>query len=76
MDEDAFPIFANPTSAASKAKGVGVGLNWHFTRQMKIARELRAHHVRGRRGRRRRPSEDFVVTRFQTPSDSDPSEAG
>ncbi len=36
IDDDAFPVFANPTSAASKAKGLGLGVNWHLNKQIKI----------------------------------------
>ena len=77
-DDDAFPIFANPTSAASKAKGVGLGVNWHLNKQIKVVRELRAHHVRGRRRRwrSRRPRTSWSPG-SSTPSEfSTPCEAG
>lgn len=37
IDDDAFPIFANPTSAISQAKSYGVGLNWYLTSNIKTA---------------------------------------
>lgn len=35
IDEDAFPIFANADSAASKASSYTVGLNWYLTSNVK-----------------------------------------
>ncbi|MGH7578820.1 MAG: OprO/OprP family phosphate-selective porin, partial [Gemmatimonadales bacterium] len=36
IDDDAFPVFANPASAASMAKGLGLGVNWHLNKQIKL----------------------------------------
>lgn len=35
IDKDAFPIFANPTSAISKADSYSVGINWYLTSNVK-----------------------------------------
>ena len=66
IDDDAFPVFANPSSAASKAKGLGLGVNWHLNRQIKVT--VNYEHTTfegGAADGADRPSEDFVVTRFQ-----------
>jgi phosphate-selective porin OprO and OprP len=36
LDDDAFPIFASPTTSASKAFSWGVALNWHLNRFFKV----------------------------------------
>jgi phosphate-selective porin OprO/OprP len=65
IDDDAFPTFANPTSAASKARAVGVGINWHLNRQIKVVLDYEHTTFDGGATDGDRPSEDFVVTRFQ-----------
>jgi phosphate-selective porin OprO/OprP len=36
VDDDAFPIYASPTGSATKAFSWGVGLNWHFNKNVKV----------------------------------------
>ena len=36
VDDDAFPLFANPAISAREATSWGVGLNWHLNRNFKI----------------------------------------
>ncbi|MDZ4349736.1 MAG: porin [Xanthomonadaceae bacterium] len=36
IDDDAFPLFANPDAAAEKAEAWGIGLNWHLNRNVKL----------------------------------------
>jgi phosphate-selective porin OprO/OprP len=36
IDEDAFPLFANPDTSAEKATSWAVGLNWHLNRNLKL----------------------------------------
>lgn len=36
VDDDVFPIFANPATAATKALSYGVGVNWHLNRNLKV----------------------------------------
>jgi len=36
IDGDAFPLFANPKSAAQFAKEQGIGLNWYLNRYIKL----------------------------------------
>jgi phosphate-selective porin OprO/OprP len=66
IDDDAFPVFANPSSAASKARSLGLGVNWHLNRQIKVT--VNYEHTTfegGAADGTDRPAEDFVVTRFQ-----------
>ncbi len=66
LDDDAFPIYANPSSSVSKEKALGVGVNWYLTKQVKVS--VNYEHTTfegGAADGADRPSEDFVVTRFQ-----------
>lgn len=36
IDDDAFPVFANPLQAASKATSYGAGLNWYLSETVKF----------------------------------------
>lgn len=36
VDDAAFPLLANPDSAASRARSWGVGLNWYLNRNVKV----------------------------------------
>ena len=65
IDDDAFPGFANPTSAASKAKGLGLGVNWHLNKQIKVLVSYEHTTFEGGGATGDRASEDFVVIRFQ-----------
>ena len=65
VDDDAFPIFASPTSSASKAKGLGLGVNWHLNKQIKVVVNYEHTTFEGGAADGDRLSEDFVVTRFQ-----------
>ncbi|MGI9041592.1 MAG: OprO/OprP family phosphate-selective porin [Gemmatimonadales bacterium] len=65
LDDDAFPTFANPTDAASKAKAFGVGVNWHLNRQIKVVVNYEHTTFDAGAATGDRESENFVVTRFQ-----------
>ncbi len=65
VDDDAFPTYANPASAATKAKGLGLGVNWHLNKQIKVVVSYEHTTFEGGADGGDRPSEDFVVTRFQ-----------
>ena len=65
LDEAAFPVYANPASSAENAASWGLGINWHFTRSVKLSMSYdRATFVGGAAGGDREP-ENFMVTRFQ-----------
>jgi phosphate-selective porin OprO/OprP len=36
IDDDSFPIYANPDASATKAFSWGVGLNWHLNKNVKV----------------------------------------
>ena len=65
IDDDAFPLFASASSAATKAKGLGLGVNWHLSRQIKVLVSYEHTTFEGGADTGDRASEDFVVTRFQ-----------
>lgn len=65
LDDDAFPLFASPTSSVTKAKALGVGVNWHLSRQIKVALNYGHTTFDGGAATGDRTAEDFVVTRVQ-----------
>jgi phosphate-selective porin OprO/OprP len=65
IDDDAFPVFANSASAATRAKGLGFGVNWHLNKQIKVLVSYEHTTFEGGAETGDRASEDFVVTRFQ-----------
>lgn len=65
-DAASFPVYANPTSSARKAKAWGVGVNWHFTRAIKVAVNYERTTFTGGAATGDRESENAVITRFQT----------
>ena len=36
LDDDAFPLLANPAAFATEATSSGVGLNWHLNKNVKL----------------------------------------
>ena len=65
IDDDAFPLFASPGSSASEARGLGLGVNWHLSKQIKVLVSYEHTTFEGGAETGDRASEDFVVTRFQ-----------
>jgi phosphate-selective porin OprO/OprP len=37
VDDDAFPVFANPDLSINSAFSLGVGVNWHLNRNLKLS---------------------------------------
>jgi phosphate-selective porin OprO and OprP len=65
IDEDAFPVFADPATSASHAKGVGLGVNWYLNKAIKVLVNYEHTTFAGGATTGDRTPEDFVVTRFQ-----------
>jgi phosphate-selective porin OprO/OprP len=37
LDDDSFPVYANPASAATRARAFATALNWHWSRNIKLS---------------------------------------
>ncbi|HKH82292.1 MAG TPA: porin [Gemmatimonadales bacterium] len=66
LDEASFPTYATGTASAQQAKAWGVGLNWHFTRAVKVAVNYERTTFTGGATTGDREPENAVITRFQT----------
>jgi phosphate-selective porin OprO/OprP len=66
FDEASFPLYASLASSAQKAKAWGVGINWYFTRAVKIAVDYERTTFAGGAATGDREPENAVITRFQT----------
>jgi phosphate-selective porin OprO/OprP len=66
LDEASFPTYATLTSSVQKAKAWGVGVNWHFTRAVKVAVDYEHTTFSGGAVDGDREPENAVITRFQT----------
>ncbi|RKH31599.1 OprO/OprP family phosphate-selective porin, partial [Corallococcus sicarius] len=65
LDDDAFPLFADPARSVSEAKGFGVGANFYFNRRVRFGANFhRTNYEGGAPGGDRAP-ENVVLTRFQ-----------
>jgi len=66
IDDDAFPLFANPASAASEAKSYGVGVNWYLTSNLKTQLNYtNTSFEGGAAGGQDREDEKTIFARFQ-----------
>lgn len=66
IDDAAFPTFANPATAANRAKAATLGLNWHLNRNVKAS--LNLEHTRFAGGAANpvtREDERAILTRVQ-----------
>jgi phosphate-selective porin OprO/OprP len=66
LDEASFPVYATLTSSVQKAKAWGVGVNWHFTRAVKVGVNYERTTFTGGAATGDREPENAVITRFQT----------
>lgn len=64
-DDDAFPIFADPTSSAADAFAWGVGFNWHLNRFFKVTVNYENTDLDGVDGYTGIDSEHVILTRLQ-----------
>ena len=66
LDGGSFPVYATLTSSVQKAKAWGVGVNWHFTRAVKVGVNYERTTFTGGAATGDREPENAVITRFQT----------
>ena len=66
LDEASFPTYATPTSSVQQAQSLGVGVNWHFTRAVKVGLNYERTTFTGGAATGDRPAENAVIGRFQT----------
>ena len=66
LDEASFPVYATAAASAEKARAWGVGLNWHFTRAVKVAINYERTTFTGGAADGDREPENAIITRFQT----------
>ena len=66
IDDDTFPLFANPTASASKVDAWSIGLNWYLTQNLKlVANYTQAAFDGGAADGGDREDEKTVFTRAQ-----------
>jgi phosphate-selective porin OprO and OprP len=66
LDEASFPTYATITSSVQKARAAGVGINWHFTRAVKVSLDYERTTFTGGAATGDREAENAVIGRFQT----------
>jgi phosphate-selective porin OprO and OprP len=66
LDPASFPTYASLTTSVQKAKAVGIGVNWHFTRAVKVMVDYERTTFTGGATTGDREPENTVITRFQT----------
>lgn len=65
VDDDAFPLFANPASAASSAESRGLGFNWYLNRNLRLALNYEVTEFEGGAATGDREDEKVFLSRFQ-----------
>ena len=65
IDDDAFPLFADPTQAMAAARGWGLGLNWFLTRNLKLTANYTRTAFDAAPGGTAREDEQVFFTRAQ-----------
>ncbi len=66
VDDDAFPLFADPTTSASEAAAWAVGLNWYLNKNLRASMNFfHTDFEDGRTGAVTRQDENAVFTRLQ-----------
>jgi phosphate-selective porin OprO/OprP len=65
IDDDAFPLFANPATSASQADSLAVGLNWYLNRNLKVMLDYERTEFEGGSASGDREDENVLFSRFQ-----------
>lgn len=65
VDDKAFPLFANPASAASAADSIGLGFNWYLNRNLKVMLDYERTEFDGGAASGDREDENVLFSRFQ-----------
>lgn len=65
VDDDTFPIFANPATAATKATSWGGGVNWHLNRNVKLSLNYEQTDFTGGTSAFLNNGEKVILTRAQ-----------
>lgn len=65
VDEDAFPVFANPDRAARRATAFAGGVNWHLNKNVKLAANYEQTLFKGGSATGNRPTEKVLLSRLQ-----------
>jgi phosphate-selective porin OprO/OprP len=66
LDDASFPTYASLSSSVNDAKAWGIGLNWHFTRGVKVSVDYERTTYTGGAATGDREPENALITRFQT----------
>ncbi len=65
IDDDAFPLFADPTTASAAARSWGIGLNWYLNANFKLVANYARTAFDAAPGGAARKDEEAVFTRAQ-----------
>jgi phosphate-selective porin OprO/OprP len=65
IDDATFPLFASPATTPSRAKELGVGLNWYLARAIKVVVDYEHATFTGGTATGNREPENYLVTRVQ-----------
>ncbi|HEX7858890.1 MAG TPA: porin [Verrucomicrobiae bacterium] len=66
IDDEAFPIFSNPSTSATEAHGYGFGINWYANRNVRTSLNyIHTDFKGGENGTVTREDENAVLTRLQ-----------
>ncbi|HEX4956123.1 MAG TPA: porin [Thermoanaerobaculia bacterium] len=65
IDDDAFPVFANPASAAREATSWGFGVNWYLAKGVRLLLDYDQTSFEGGAAGGDRPEEKALFSRFQ-----------
>jgi phosphate-selective porin OprO/OprP len=66
FDQASFPIYATLTSSVQKEEAWGIGINWHFTRAVKVVLNYERTTFAGGAATGDREPENALIFRFQT----------